>query len=49
VALNPLFFFRTKYIEIDCHFVQEKLVSDKISIAFVGTMDQLANLFTKTL
>ena len=29
--------------------MQEKLVSNEISTAFVGTMDQLANLFTRAL
>jgi hypothetical protein len=40
---------RTKHIEIDCHFVREKVINQDILIKFISTNDQLANIFTKGL
>ena len=33
---------RTKHIEIDCHFIHEKLLKRDISTPHVSTLDQLA-------
>ena len=49
IASNPIFHERTKHIEIDCHFVREKLLTKEICIEFVGSNDQLADVFTKSL
>ena len=40
---------RTKHIEVDCHYVQDKILDGDIYIAFVKSGDQLANMFTKWL
>ena len=49
IASDPVFHEHTKHIEIDCHFVQEKLQSNIISTTFVSSNDQLADMFNKSL
>ena len=49
IAFNPVFHERTKHIEVDCHFIREKIASRCMTISFVNSNDQLANIFTKSL
>ena len=38
---------RTKHIEVDCHFIREKIASGCMTTSFVNSNDQLADIFTK--
>nr|KYP34329.1 Copia protein [Cajanus cajan] len=49
IVSNPVFHERTKHIEVDCHFVREKLLSKEIVIEFVTSNEQLADVMTKSL
>jgi len=49
IASNPVFHERTKHIEIDNHFIKEKIESCDIVTSFVNSNDQLTYIFKKFL
>jgi hypothetical protein len=49
LVYNPEFHQRTKHIKLKWHWIREQVNEDKIVIKFVGTVNQLADIFTKSL
>nr|GEV37602.1 putative reverse transcriptase, RNA-dependent DNA polymerase, Gag-polypeptide of LTR copia-type [Tanacetum cinerariifolium] len=49
IAANPVFYEKTKHLEIDLHFVREKILKGVVKIVKVDSVNQIADILTKGL
>ncbi len=49
LVYNPEFHQRTKHIKLKWHWIREQVIEGNIVVKFVGTNEQLADIFTKAL
>lgn len=49
ISINPFMHSREKHIAIKYHFLREKVDDKEVKVEYVGTSEQVANIFTKPL
>jgi histone deacetylase 1/2 len=49
LSSNLIFHARTKHVEVDYHFVRDRVAKREIQIRFISFTDQLENILTKSL
>jgi hypothetical protein len=49
LATNLVYHARTKHIEVDYHYVKEKILNRDVKVSFISTADQIADVLTKGL
>jgi hypothetical protein len=49
ISKNPVMHSKTKHIPIKYHFLREKVAEKNIRVEYVGTKEQVEDIFTKPL
>ena len=48
IAHNPVLHDRTKHVEVDKHFIKEKIDGGEICMSYIPTKSQVADVLTKS-
>jgi hypothetical protein len=49
LSSNPIFYGRMKHVEVDYHFVRDRVVKKLLDVRYISTEDQVGDDFTKAL
>ena len=49
LAANPVYHARTKHIEVDIHFVRDKVLVKQLDVRYIPSFDQVVDCLTKPL
>ncbi|KAH9783113.1 hypothetical protein KPL71_009187 [Citrus sinensis] len=49
LAHNPVYHAKTKHVELDIHFIRDKVTAKQITVQFIPSEDQNADVLTKAL
>jgi hypothetical protein len=49
ISKNPFMHSKTKHILIKFHFLRDQVMNKVIKLEYIGTKDQIADIFTKCL